>query len=266
MGLSRGKSALVHRLRNPRFRPKEGLFLVEGVRGGREVLEASHPLRIRFTLVSPRLESTSEGRNLLAELNSGSVPVHDIPDQELEGLSDTSMPQGLLMVVEEPRGQLKTLEEVPHPRLLLMDGIQDPGNAGTLIRAARAWGVDAVIALDGTVDPWNPKAVRSAAGAFAHTLVLRCHWAEVEGWLEERGIPLFLADPAGEDVRRFHPDPPWALAVGNEGSGPRAELFPKAKKVLAIPMVPGAESINAGVAGAILLFSLGGSLDTEPED
>ena len=266
MGLSQGKSALIHRLRNPRFRPREGLFLVEGVRGGREVLEASHPLKVRFTLVSPRLEGTNEGRGLLAKLTSGSYPVHEVPDQELEALSDTSMPQGLLMVVEEPRDHLGMLEDVVHPRLLLMDGIQDPGNAGTLIRAARAWGVGAVLALDGTVDPWNPKTVRSAAGAFAHTMVLRVSWGEADRWLEERGIPLFLADPGGEDVRRFHPGPPWALAVGNEGSGPRAELFSKANRVLAIPMVAGADSINAGVAGAILLFSLSGSLDTEPED
>ena len=236
------------------------------MRGGREVLQASHPLKVRFALVSPRLEGTNEGRDLIAKLTSGSFPVHEIPDQELEGLSDTSMPQGLLMVVEEPREQLRAIEGVSRPRLLLMDGIQDPGNAGTLIRAARAWGVDAVIALDGTVDPWNPKAVRSAAGAFAHTPVLRLPWAEADRWLEERGIPLFLADPGGEDVRGFHPGPPWALVVGNEGSGPRAELFSKAKRVLAIPMVPGAESINAGVAGAILLFSLSGSLDTGLED
>jgi len=140
--------------------------------------------------------------------------------------------------------------------VLLLDALQDPGNLGTLIRAARAFGVDAVIVLDGSVDPWNPKAVRAAAGASFHVQIARAPWTEAGRWLEEKGIEVLAADPAGDDVRSLQVGGSWALAVGNEGAGLRAEIVAASTKRVAIPMPGEVESLNAGVAGSILLYSL----------
>jgi TrmH family RNA methyltransferase len=139
---------------------------------------------------------------------------------------------------------------------LLLDRLQDPGNMGTLIRAARAFGVDAVVVLDGSVDPWNPKAVRAAAGASFRTHIAQVRWVEARPWLEEQQIEILAADASGDDVRSIQPGGSWALAIGNEGAGLRADLSAASTKSIAIPMPGGAESLNAGVAGSILLYSL----------
>jgi TrmH family RNA methyltransferase len=259
MALSKERVKLVERLRNPRLRTREGQFLVEGIRGVREVLVGGLTPEVRFTVVSPRLGRVRGGSELRSLLLASGLPIVEISDRELETLSDTEYPQGVLMVVKEPPGALDRLTDEPVPRVLLLDGVQDPGNAGTLIRAARAFGLTGVFALEGTVDPFNSKVVRASAGALAHLPVVRLPWAEVSQWLQDKGVPLLVADAAGEDVRGVALGPPWALAVGNEGAGPRRELMEGAARILAVPMDPGVDSLNAGLAGAILLFALGAS-------
>jgi TrmH family RNA methyltransferase len=238
--------------------------LVEGVRASAEALAAGAD--IRFVVRSPRLLATEAGLTLASTL-TGREPQTDgvdeteltdveLTDAELAELSDTEHPQGVLCVCGEPSLGLSQLRTGTPATVLLLDGLQDPGNLGTLIRAARAFGVDAVIVLDGSVDPWNPKAVRAAAGAGFHVQVARALWAEVRPWLEEQRIEILAADPAGEDVASFRPGRSWALAVGNEGAGLRADIASAATRRIAIPMPGGAESLNAGVAGSILLYSL----------
>ena len=140
--------------------------------------------------------------------------------------------------------------------MLLLDAIQDPGNMGTLIRAARAFGVTTVVALDGSVDPWNPKAVRASAGASFHLDVVRAPWADVGPWLERCTVEVLAADAAGRDVSEVEPKAPWALAVGNEGAGLRPEITQAAVLKVGIPMEAEVDSLNAGVAGSILLYVL----------
>ncbi len=266
MALSKEKAKVVERLRNPRTRPREGQFLVEGVRGVREILKGELTPEVRFTLVSPRLNRIQGGDDLMASLTASGLSLEEVSDQELEGLSDTEHPQGVLMVVKEPQDPLGALAAHSAPRVLLLDGVQDPGNAGTLIRAARAFGLSGVFALEGTVDPFNPKVVRASAGALAHIPVLRLPWAQVSPWLEKKRVPLLVSDAVGEDVRAVDVAAPWALVVGNEGAGARNELLEKATRVLAIPMDPGVDSLNAGLAGAILLFALSPSQGEKTEN
>jgi len=259
MSLSKGKTQTLERLRNPKLRVREGLFLVEGVRGVRELTQATLPLRIRFAVVSPRLSASHRGSEVLAALNASGTPVEEVADRELDPFSDTAAPQGVLAVVEEPEFSLAYLLERDHrPRLLVLDGIQDPGNAGTLIRAARAFGLTGVVALDGTVDPFNAKVVRSSAGSLAHIPVVRAGWPETCAWLSSGGVPLLVADAQGEGVRTRQMESPWALAVGNEGAGCRGGVLQASKGLLGVPMAPGVDSLNAAVAGAILLFALSG--------
>jgi len=252
--LSKSKRQLIERLKTRKGRPREGLVLVEGVRSTAEALAAGAD--IRFWFQSPRLLDTEAGRALASTLAGQGLEAEEVDDSDLDELSATEHPQGILCVCTEPGLNLDQLGDREPSRLLLLDGLQDPGNLGTLIRAARAFGVDAVIALDGSVDPWNPKAVRAAAGAGFHTSIVRASWAQAHPWLEEQGIEILAADPAGDDVRSFHPGDSWTLAVGNEGAGLRAEIASASSRSIAIPMPGSAESLNAGVAGSILLYSL----------
>jgi len=252
--LSKNRRQLIERLKTRKGRPREGLVLVEGVRASTEVLAAGAD--IRFVVRSPRLLDTEAGRTLASTLAGQGPDTVEVDDADLAEVSDTEHPQGILCVCAEPGLDLVQLGARTPATVLLLDGLQDPGNLGTLIRAARAFGVDAVIVLDGSVDPWNPKAVRAAAGAGFHTHIARVSWAEVRPWLEEQHIEILAADPDGDDVRSFQVRGSWALAVGNEGAGLRADIMAASTKHVAIPMPGKAESLNAGVAGSILLYSL----------
>lgn len=256
MGLSKEKQKLIQRLQTTRQRAKEGLFLVEGVRGAGEFLAPDARLGIRFALVSPRLTELQGGEALRDQLQDSGIPVETLEDQELWALSATEQPQGVLLVGEEPTEAWHPEDLPSGPRLLILDGIQDPGNVGTLVRAARAFGLDGVVALDGTCDPWNPKAVRASAGAPAHIQIHRADWETVSSWLQAEGIPLLVAEAGGVDVRRAEMAHTWAMVLGSEGTGVRPEIRTEAAQHLAIPMTPGVDSLNVAMAGSILLFSL----------
>ena len=256
MGVSKEKRRLIHRLHHTRFRVREGLFVVEGIRGAREFLGATLPLEIRFALVSPRLQGVEGGNELREALGSLNVAVEEVEDRELAALSDTERSQGVILVVEEPRDPWPWQGRSDPFRFLILDGIQDPGNVGALVRVARAFGVQGVLALEGTVDPWNPKAVRGGAGAAAHLPVRRSSWQEARSWLGRHSVPLIVADPQGMDVRGARFPGAWALVLGNEGRGVRQEIRDEADGLLSVPMLGGVDSLNVAVAGAILLFAL----------
>ena len=250
MGLSRERGRLIERLRRRRTREREGLFLVEGIRSVGDALAAGVPAR--FAVVSPRLRELAGGDSLWERLARSGVETAEVTDAAFAVLPATEAPQGVLIVCPEPRNDPANL---PAGALLVLDGVQDPGNVGTLIRAAAAFGVAGVIALDGTVDPYSTKAVRASAGAVFRTRVLMASWDEIEGNLRARG-PLLIADMDGSDVASLAPRGEWALVVGSEGAGPRASVRDAAAGAVRVPMPGGAESLNAGVAGAILLYVL----------
>jgi TrmH family RNA methyltransferase len=246
----------VDRLKNPRFRRREGHFLVEGTRAVQEFLEGPIHRHLRFALISPRLEGFEGGRRLKMRLEGAGPRVEEISDQELSAVSDTENPQGVVLVIKEEEQSLPPSEKAASERVLLLDGVQDPGNAGTLIRAGRAFGLSRAIALEGTVDLFSPKVVRASAGALAHLPAHRLAWSETAAWLKESEIPLLVGGAGGRDVRTFPVPLGWALVIGNEGAGARLQVQDTAREVLGIPMSPGNDSLNAGVAGAILMFAL----------
>lgn len=253
MPLSDQKRRLLGRLHRRKTREREQLVLVEGVRGVAEALRSG--ARPRFLLRSPRGDALWT-RELDAAVADAGAEVLSIDDAEMNEVAGTETPQGVLLVAEEPRPRSDAAWAGPSPRLLVLDGIQDPGNAGTLVRVAAAFACTAVLALDGTVDLWSARAVRAAAGTTFRLPVLHLPWEEARSGLAEARIPLLLADAGGEDVRTVPGRDRWALVMGGEGAGARAGLRREAARVVSIPMPGGVESLNVGVAGAILLYEL----------
>lgn len=252
MGLSQRRAQLIGRLRTRKTREREALVLVEGVRGVEEALAAG--ARIRFAVVSPRLESLAKGAELRRALLEGGFDVEEESDGILSALADTEHPQGVLVVCAEERPSATFVGR--GGRYLVLDGIQDPGNVGTLVRASTAFALDGVLVLDGSADPWSAKAVRAAAGMIFRVPVLKLAAERAVELLQDAGVPLLVADAAGMDVGDVRQAGGWALVVGNEGSGPRPTLVDSATSTVRIPMPGPAESLNAGVAGAILLYAL----------
>jgi TrmH family RNA methyltransferase len=234
-------------------RSRRGLFLVEGVRSAREALDGGD---IHFAVCSPRARSVPGGPHVVERLEATGTDVSWVDDSDLEALAPTEVSQGILLVCRAPSASLAEFDRVGNPRLLLLDGLQDPGNVGTLIRSAWAFGLDGVVALDGTADPWSPKAVRAAAGGVFRTVVLTLSWEEVGGWLAAAGVPILASGAQGRPAERVEPGPRWALVVGSEARGVRPDILALARHTLAVPMPGGADSLNAAMAGTVLLHDL----------
>jgi TrmH family RNA methyltransferase len=248
--LSQRRAALVARLRIAKSRATERAVLVEGVRAVREALDAG--IDVRFAVSAPRLETTEEGRALASRLQR--LDLTRMDDEDLPDVSDTEHSQGVLLVGAEPEASLSSIRE--KGRYLVLDGVQDPGNAGTLVRAAVAFGLDAVMCLDGTVDPWIPKTVRASAGMIFRLPVIRASSAEVVERLHGAMVPMVVADAEGDDSYAQSAADGFALIVGNEGAGVRRGLALQADAVIAVRMPGPAESLNVAMAASILLHAL----------
>jgi TrmH family RNA methyltransferase len=170
-----------------------------------------------------------------------------VPDSLYASISDTTTPQGMLAIFPFPH-----MPPPPGPQLLLIaDAIQDPGNLGAIIRSAAALGATGVVCARGTVDPWSPKVIRSAAAAHWQVPIMLAD--ELPAVLE--GVDLFISDGAArESVDHVDLSRPVAIAIGSEGHGVGAELRSNPHTLVAIPMSGQVESLNAGIAASILLY------------
>ena len=241
-------------LRRRRARERQDLFVAEGVRTVEELLRS--PIEIRGVLVAPRLSETARGRALPPLIHARNIPVLEVGEPELASATDTETPQGILAIGRVPDRRLDDVPQADRLRVLVLDAVQDPGNAGTIIRTAAALGVQATIALPGTVDLWNAKVVRSAMGAHFHHTCFASTWAALDDFRRDRDVALWAADSAGEPADRLSAPLKLALIVGNEGSGLTAAARERAARLVAIPMAGPVASLNVTVAAGIILYEL----------
>ena len=244
---------LARDLQRRRARERQRLFVAEGVRAAEELLRSE--MTLQGAIVSHTLASSPRGAALRASLDATGFPVLEVDPRDFASAASTDSPQGVLVIAAIPERDIYSLALAPNARLLVLDGVQDPGNVGTLIRTAAAFGVSATLAMPGTVDLWNGKVVRSTMGALFHHPVLTCTWDELGGFLDEREIPLWGADAGGEPLERILPPFPQALAiaVGNEGAGLSPAAIERVARRIAIRTRPNVESLNVAVAAGILL-------------
>lgn len=245
---------LARDLTRRKARDRSGLFVAEGVRTVEELVAS--PLRIVGALACDLLDRTPRGAALAAQLHARDVEVVRVSEREFLSATDTEHPQGILAVAERPVQTLDGLALPATARLLVLDGIQDPGNVGTLLRTAAALGVQATLVLPGTVDPWNAKVVRSAVGIQFRHRTIPCTEETLVAFLGAAGIPLWGADAGGTPVDALTPPPRLALAVGNEGAGLKTSVRDACAGLVALPMAPGVESLNVAVAAGIALYAL----------
>ena len=232
-------------------------------------MEEALAARVAFkgAVVAPDLARTARGTALVAELQSHAVAVEEVGARVFAQLADTDSPQGIIAVVEPRRWTASDFAPPPGAVALVIDGVQDPGNVGTLIRTAHALGAAGTVVLRGTADPMSPKALRAAMGAtFRHPVVSLddagfIAWARKHGltlWASAAdGVPLHRAlDPGHGKGGAGRVDGPIAVIVGNEGAGIRPQLNAVAAQRVAIPLAQGAESLNVAVAAGILLYEV----------
>lgn len=242
---------LVQRIRalqaRRREREREGRFVVEGVR----LLEEACTARVGLEVVLHTRDLDARALRALAAAEATGARAEAVTPEVLRVCADTETPAGLLAIVERP--------EKPAPAaptaVLVLDGIADPGNVGTLLRTAAAAGLEAVYLAPGTADAYNPKVVRAGMGAHFRLPVLALDWATPPP--ELGALCLYVADvdqgPA-YDVVDWRA--PVGLIVGAEAAGPSAGARSAAASAVHIPMPGGSESLNAAVAGSIIVFEL----------
>lgn len=184
------------------------------------------------------------------------IPVLDVPEADFASAAETDSPQGVLVIARVPDRHLEGIVPGDPQRFLVLDGVQDPGNTGTILRTAAALGVSATLALPGTVDLWNAKVVRSAMGAHFHHPAMSATWDELDGYRRHRRVALWGADAAGADVESVRAPERLALVVGNEGGGLSDAARQRAERLVALPIASTVESLNVAVATGILLYLL----------
>lgn len=227
-----------------RFRHREGSYVVEGTRWLAEV--SASGLRPELVLVTASWLETPDNRELAETLPE---PVVESSEEVMAWASDAEAPPGVLVVVPmEPR---------PLPRnpamLLIIDGMQNPGNLGAVLRTAAAAGADGVLLAPGCVDAYNPKVVRGGMGAHLRLPIVAASWLEIE----TLATPLvtWLAAADGEThYDKVNWRRPSALIVGSEAAGAGPEAIALAAGSISIPMHKDTESLNAAAAAAIILF------------
>jgi TrmH family RNA methyltransferase len=233
-------------LKQKKHRDAEGLLLVEGRHPIEEAHKAGLTLRHWFALTDAPAESLPKG--------TLPVPAFQVNAQQMGKMATTASVPPCLAVFENP--QKTHTPQVLADFMVILDGVQDPGNVGTLIRSALAFGADALVLTNDSADPYSPKVIRASAGL---VFALPIQTVSIQALLEQLGTQahtIWATTGHGDAVPYRQADfrGPCALVLGNEGRGV-SEVFlehPKAHR-LTIPMHPAVESLNVGICGSILL-------------
>ncbi|HMG71674.1 MAG TPA: RNA methyltransferase [Gemmatimonadaceae bacterium] len=245
---------LARDLRRRKAREKYSLFVAEGVRSVEELLRSN--LSVRGALVAPQLLDAPRGQALRKTLEESGMEVTEISEKDFRSAAETESPQGVIAIGEVPQRSLDTLDVAGGCRLIVLDGVQDPGNAGTIVRTAAALGATATIALGGTVDLWNPKVIRSSMGAQFQHFAFHAGADDLLAFLERKRIDLWATDVSGSALEKSGAPLRLAIAVGNEGSGLSPAIRAKAQRTVSLPIAGNVESLNVAVATGIILYEL----------
>ena len=221
-------------------RQQAGLFVADGTK----LLEEA----VRWW---PGLETVILTDGLQAQVPDSVRTVY-VPEDVMESISPMRSPQGALFICRLPEPEPFAAK----PGMLLLDGIQDPGNLGTILRTADALDIPVVL-LEGCADPYSHKVVRASMGAVFRTKPVQADWVSAAEACQKAGITVAvtaLSDRA-EDLRQA-PLKQMAVVIGSEGQGVRPEVMAGAGAELIIPMNPHCESLNAAIAAAIVMWQM----------
>jgi TrmH family RNA methyltransferase len=260
-GTLRTRPRLIESRQNPRVkelraalartgRTPSGLIAIEGDHLVAEAMRS----RLRFATVFLR-----DGSQHQTELPPDAEHLL-LPADVFSSAVATEQPQGIAALVHPPASTPEMLfrSPAPHvlaPLILVLAGLQDPGNVGTLIRSAEAFAASGILLLPGTASPWNPKALRASAGSAFRVPAVNATENEALALLAQYNIPAIAAVArAGAPVSEAPLAEPCALLIGNEGAGLSNTLIAAAAHRITIPMPGNVESLNAAIAGSLLLY------------
>lgn len=239
------------KLKTNKERKKTGLYLIEGEHLVEEALKSA-PEMIKLIIVR------EDRQDYLTDQFTEKYAFEVITEEIAHAISDTPSNQGVFALMKQEN--LNQPVEVKGSYLWL-DGLQDPGNVGTLIRSADACGLSGIVLGQGTVDLYNPKVIRSTQGSHWHLPIYEGNLFDWVNLFKDQGVPIYgsALDQKALSYKQVEPQNHFALIIGNEGAGMQEELLDQTDYTLYIPIKGQAESLNAAIAGSILLFHLDAS-------
>ena len=234
-----------------KLRDERGVFVAEGPK----MFQEAPSERLEKVYFSESYFEKHK-KELVREISERTFDYEVMEDGVFKAASDTQTPQGVLCVVRQKKSSLEDLLAVPHPLLLLLENLQDPGNLGTILRTAEGAGVTGVVLSKGSVDLYNPKTIRSTMGSVYRVPTLYAEdLKETVSVLHGHEIRTFAAHLRGQN---FYDEEDYckgtAFLIGNESNGLTEELSACADTLIRIPMEGKLESLNAGVAASILMY------------
>lgn len=238
--LSKSQISLLKSLQHKKFRKEHGLFLVEGHKSVIEFVNTAYQVDTIYhtPAIAPKM------LNLSRKINFQEISLAD-----LEKISSLKTPQEVIGLVKMPIWPSLNYNTLKNRFSLVLDGVQDPGNMGTIIRTADWFGITDIICSEDTVDVYNPKVVQATMGSLARVNV---HYTDLASALPQIRLPVFGAMLDGENMYSTNFGNEGLLAMGNEGNGLRPEIQALISKKVTIPRVGHAESLNVAIATAIL--------------
>lgn len=250
------KNTLVQRARAVREGHDDEFVFVEGVRLCEEAARSG--LRVEEVLFTEKISSDERSALLLDELRRGDARLTQVSEGVLESVADTRTPQGIVLLARRPPRDRVTFERAlgDDPLLVILHGVNNPSNAGAMLRVAEAAGASGVVATAGSTDLLSPKALRSAMGSsFRLPLWSGATLEEVIEWCDARAIKVVATDTS---ARRAHTEIDWrgarAVLCGAEGSGLSAQEVAAADERISVPMRAPVESLNVAVALGVVLY------------
>lgn len=243
-------------LKQKKYRDSLGLFIAEGVRLIEECAVAGWS--VATCIYTEAAAARDRTRSLIERLERLNCQLAVVPDSLYNKISDTEQPQGIMVIVKKRQATLESMVAAGEnpPLVVVLDGIQDPGNVGTIIRTADAAGCTGVIALKGSADIYAGKTVRASMGSLFHLPVVEGITSlELISWLQRCGVRLLATSlQQSEPYYRTRLTSPVAIVLGNEGQGVSPELLEAADSCVNIPLIGQAESLNVAVAAGIILY------------
>lgn len=240
-------------IKKRRYRYGEKAFIIEGPHLVEMALASGSQIKQAF--FTDEFSKKKEWQKLLRLISGKTGEIYNVKDNILNELADTETPQGILAIASYKPKKLDEIMFRNSPFIVMIDGVQEPGNLGAIIRTSDAAGADAVIILKGTCDPFMQKTIRATAGSIFNIPIIHSDTNKLLDWLVSKKIDIIATSPDAEksifdaDLRGS-----FAFVFGNEAHGVSREIRKNADIILKIPIMGKAESLNVGASAAVCLY------------
>ncbi len=238
--VSKSQISFLKSLQQKKYRKEHGQFLVEGLKSVVDFLQSD------FYTIKTVYHTPQSAPKMLKVL--GNIKFQEVSEVELEKISSLTTPQEVIVLVEIPEAAEIKTQQFAGKFTLVLDGIQDPGNLGTIIRTADWFGISTLICSEDTVDVYNSKVVQATMGSLSR---IKVHYADLLLLLPQIKQPVFAAMLNGENIYQTDFGKEGLILMGNEGNGIRPEIQSLISRNITIPKIGKAESLNVAIATAI---------------